>query len=651
MMYALRDASFLLLLSASTESFSPSQTSVPKINSFNLNSGHQQQITSKKRFINELHSKIGNERKNIFLSLQREKIIEQDISNPWRYEILSDSSIQGFDEDDDRMKLPLSTATNIHINQFFDTPFIIILQDMAMNISRVISSDTFAKLSLPARPIVSGQKQLPWIERIPKAIHEESAPWMLSFFIPSVVSMALNNILPLQASISLEITFLIFCSIKLFTKFDVPSTNPEPLLNNRNWTYIYNSIWKYQKDIQSKRSFVTSWFYDVPFEQIRREDAIRFIAWLKFSVEESEISSFQRYEIETIDLPRLEKEANNGVRIRSRAAEEEPLGCLRFNLEPLRFRFKPFLFYFLTHGIKFYAKQALDDLGFSYTPPKDPKTDLGYFYRPAKQMENKTPLVFVHGVGGISTYYNLIKEIVNKNDSSVILIDLPFVSLQMSDDIPSIIDQSKSVCNILDETVGKNTKATFVGHSFGSLILSWMVQSHPDRVANCVFIDPVCFQLHLRNILYNFHYARVDESQKGKQWESPFSLESLINLAGTEMYTNNAMLRHFWWATNALWPSDLEKNNIPASILVSENDEIVPSAEIKNLFSDYENEVKQSFSFFSNKKNKVFIRAKMLNGANHGEFVFNDAIRDEVVSNILAMMRLNNDTEKKLEAN
>jgi len=170
-------------------------------------------------------------------------------------------------------------------------------------------------------------------------------------------------------------------------------------------------------------------------------------------------------------------------------------------------------------------------------------------------------------------------------------------------------------------------------------------------------LDPVCFQLFLRNILFNFHCQRVDESiQKGKGWENPFSLGSFINLAGTEMHTNNAMLRHFWWATNALWPADLEAKQIPASVMVSEHDEIVPSAEVEELFRNYNldrREAKEKrdndiFSFLSGvKQKKSILRANMLYGANHGEFVFNDELRDKVVHNVLAMMRLNNITERK----
>ena len=200
--------------------------------------------------------------------------------------------------------------------------------------------------------------------------------------------------------------------------------------------------------------------------------------------------------------------------------------------------------------------------------------------------------------------------------------------------------------------------------------------------------DPICFLLHKRNVLYNFHFQRVNQTiQQGKKWENPISLGNLINLAGTEvrhysclcndcptpfdlyqlesqmnqrlfiqqMHTNNAMLRHFWWATNALWPSDLDRNNIPAAVLVSEKDEIVPSADVEQIFSDYENgKVKEGnnanrWNVFSNSSANegVMLKAKMLHGASHGEFAFDESHRKKVVKSVLAMMRLNSISEKK----
>lgn len=397
---------------------------------------------------------------------------------------------------------------------------------------------------------------------------------------------------------------------------------------------------------------IMGWFYDSPFEKLRKEDAIRFLAWMRFKVQEDQLTSDQLSKVIRSDLPKLEHEINEGRRLTSRLPGEQPLPCLRFNLEPLRYRHKPAIFYGLINLIRKMFTTKLSEFGFSYVPPADAQSELGYWFRPSSAKtcgkEKMNPLVFVHGVGGAVFYYQLIERLMekieNEDNPPIFLFDLPFVSLCMSDHIPSQIDQVVSICDTLDHTVGYDAKATFVGHSYGSIVLSWMVQNKPERVANCVFLDPVCFQIHMKDILFNFHMCRVDrERQLGKPWTNPASVQGLINLAGTEMHTNNAMLRHFSWEANALWPQELVKSGISAHVLLSENDEIVPSEKVQQLFTDYKNGIVGKLdSLLSTKTPKTFFRTEILPGAHHGEFVFDETHRERVIDSMLEMMRQSN---------
>ena len=153
---------------------------------------------------------------------------------------------------------------------------------------------------------------------------------------------------------------------------------------------------------------------------------------------------------------------------------------------------------------------VLESKRFVYVQAKDSKKNLSYWYRRGRKerTSSKSPLVFVHGCGGMAFYYNLISDLVrsvNDDDVPIILLELPHISLRICDHIPDIRDQINSLCAILDNLSGEVSKATFVGHSFGSVVLSWMIQSKPERVRSCVFIDPICFQLHLNSVLFKFH--------------------------------------------------------------------------------------------------------------------------------------------------
>lgn len=113
------------------------------------------------------------------------------------------------------------------------------------------------------------------------------------------------------------------------------------------------------------------------------------------------------------------------------------------------------------------------------------------------------------------------------------------------------------------------------------------------------------------------------------------------------MHTNNAMLRHFSWNTNALWPEDLEEKGIAACILLSEHDEIVPSSEVHHLISEFNTERGEknfeSFDEFLPKENcigKKFVRSFEVLGAHHGELLFNAQQRKKVLETIQSMLRL-----------
>lgn len=416
------------------------------------------------------------------------------------------------------------------------------------------------------------------------------------------------------------------------------------------------------------------WYYDAPFDTLREEDALSYLAWMRYGVPIEEeygmLSEEDINQLRSFDLPLLLNKVNYGKSLPLRGDDEEPLSVMRFNCEPLRYRHKPILFYGIIHSIGFLLHKVLEVNGFKYVPAVNSKKDLAYWYRLPEPQVSSTdrmntddnddttttttmdpPLVFAHGIGGLAFCYKLIDDLLHdktvKDKTPIILMDLPHISLRIHDDIPQIKSQVESICKIIDNVVSRGSgsggeaqaqgqgskspnKATFVGHSFGTLLLSWMVQSNPERVAGCVFLDPICFNLHLKDILFNFHMQRVDERvQAGKEWNNPLAMGSLIDLAGTEMHTNTATLRQFSWASNSLWPEDLKKNDIPATIILTENDAIVPTAAVEELFSDF------------NSKNRKTDQSPLVNtfkGVDHGEMFMIESLRKDTARMVLNMM-------------
>jgi hypothetical protein len=271
--------------------------------------------------------------------------------------------------------------------------------------------------------------------------------------------------------------------------------------------------------MESKRDYVMGWFYDAPYDQLRGEDALSYLAWMRYGVP-MESGVLSEHEIESLcnfDLPLLLDNINEGKSLPRRQPGEKALPFIRFNCEPLRYRHKSLLFYVVTHGINFLFQRMLEKSGFVHVEAEDAKEDLSYWYRlpgandeegvmssSSSSSRGATPMVFIHGVGGMSFCHKMIHDIkdATQNDNvPIVLIDLPHVSLRMYDEIPNIKSQTRSISRILDLLASKidrnkckMNKVTLVGHSYGTAVMSWLVQSQPERIAGCVFLGKYCHE-------------------------------------------------------------------------------------------------------------------------------------------------------------
>jgi pimeloyl-ACP methyl ester carboxylesterase len=231
----------------------------------------------------------------------------------------------------------------------------------------------------------------------------------------------------------------------------------------------------------------------------------------------------------------------------NRHLEEEPLPFMRFNCEPLRYRHKSLLFYTVTHGANFMLQKQLKKKGYVYVPAQNSEKDLSYWYRlPSKgkvneeQLNEVNPLVFIHGVGGLGFCNTLIEEIgVATQDDNVpiVLIDLPHVSLRFYDEIPLIKSQTKAISKILDDVTSNaggdvsSSKATLVGHSFGTAVMSWLVQDAPEKISGCVFLGKICLLPFINCIVPLFLISSIPSSTRSNLFpaspqDHPFQFSS-----------------------------------------------------------------------------------------------------------------------------
>ncbi|KAI8977022.1 hypothetical protein BDF20DRAFT_539528 [Mycotypha africana] len=218
-------------------------------------------------------------------------------------------------------------------------------------------------------------------------------------------------------------------------------------------------------------------------------------------------------------------------------------------------------------------------------PSSSPSRVLSFWYRKALTAENNglTPIVFIHGIGaGVICYTEFIHQI-SKLDRPVFLVEIPYVSMHMVDNVPSAAETVQEISSMLKSY--SYDKAVYVGHSVGTAVCSWIMKLAPKTVGGMVLIDPICFLLHYHNVAFNFVY-RIPKTL----------IEVCMHVmhygAARELYISNYISRHFQWfeAIYFTQPNNTEeKPRLPshldetsplsnATVFLSERDGLVCSA-------------------------------------------------------------------------
>src|SRR5262245_52750303 len=89
----------------------------------------------------------------------------------------------------------------------------------------------------------------------------------------------------------------------------------------------------------------------------------------------------------------------------------------------------------------------------------------------------------------------------------IILLELPCVAMRLCEEVVSMTDTLKAIDALVDGDDGTE-RCTWVGHSFGTIVVGWVVRYQPHLVDGVVMIDPVCFTLWDGELVRNFLYKQ-----------------------------------------------------------------------------------------------------------------------------------------------
>ena len=184
--------------------------------------------------------------------------------------------------------------------------------------------------------------------------------------------------------------------------------------------------------------------------------------------------------------------------------------------------------------------------------------------------EGNTPIVFVHGIGiGLIPYIPLIDALL-ATGRPILLPEIPYVSGFRPFQSPNGVLSPAVVCSTMTAMLASHgfLSATWMGHSYGTSWLSYMCKYAPKAVSALLFLDPICFCLHVPYLTKQFVYMRPD----------PGTVSYMVR---TDVIVNWTIQRSFPWAWVILFADQI---NVPCAVFLSAKDALVPAAKIEEYF-------------------------------------------------------------------
>lgn len=180
------------------------------------------------------------------------------------------------------------------------------------------------------------------------------------------------------------------------------------------------------------------------------------------------------------------------------------------------------------------------------------------------------PIVFVHGVMGLVLCLTLVKKLLDRcNRHPIIVLDIRSVTMRLCQRAMPFDHVATAAVDIV-KSLG-HEEACFVGHSYGTFVMSRIYKLFPQVVHSLVLTEPVAMLPVMPALLRNFLY-RVPKLRELRDWQSVVRL--LRALLARELSVAETFGREFFWHQLILWPQDLPPRSL---VVLSGADDLVPS--------------------------------------------------------------------------
>lgn len=316
---------------------------------------------------------------------------------------------------------------------------------------------------------------------------------------------------------------------------------------------------------RSAAAWLEGWLLCTPIAEIKQENAMEFLAWAFYCKDTKELDAAEQKSVASM-LAECENRYGWGLLPGYNPAAR----TIRINFDPIVAWCHPMWYYAFIKGLSMSTAQTLRLLGFKrfegagvpFWHCPDPRhclpgrlTAAGEVLEPRPEL----PIVFIHGLGvGLAPYLRFIRRIAAVRECFIV--ELPEISQCCSDQVLPPAEMANHLASMLQSH--GHAKATFVAHSYGTFVLSWVVRMRRDIVSKVVLMDPACLMLSQPDVAYNFLYRRPN---------NPMTLVA-AHFVRWELYSANVLMRHFYWYHNVMWRDEIPEGS---AVVIGSNDDII----------------------------------------------------------------------------
>ena len=390
----------------------------------------------------------------------------------------------------------------------------------------------------------------------------EMFPTSLSSFLPSPTIIHIYLLIEL----SFQIATLIICKTHMQPLSIAPPHIMEPHL------YVLKCLERLSRvtsnDKVKLEKFLSGWCRNSPFSSICRGNLLEFMTFAHYNKQVVDATSEELSHVNDF-LSFLATEHA----IVPKAGYNPAVKAARLSLESITFIPRPIIFYVIVHLMNSIKHVLLSVLGFRHL--KCAATNTKYYHRygttaPRNNLP-QPPMIFFPGISPAQTLFYLpllFMGLLKKSSRELVILENKSVGMTLSLHAQTEESLVKTVGYIIERHFLEDI--TLLSHSLGSCPTTWVLRAFPDKIKAALLLDPVTAYLSSPAVATAFVYP--SKFTKLTEW-------IIFLAASTEPYIAWYLKRHFWWYRNELWVEDISKD-IEISIILSQDDEIVPSTEI-----------------------------------------------------------------------